>query len=165
MRVGIGYDVHRFDGKRPLKIGGVVIPSPRGLAGHSDADVLLHAVADALFGAIGAPDLGEQFPPNDPRWRNADSRVFVEAARRAIRRLGWTVGNVDATVIADQPKLIGYKTGMSRVISRLLNIDPARVSVKAKTTEGFAPGRRGIAAQAVVLLERSRRRTPPRNTR
>lgn len=168
MRVGIGYDVHRFNGPargkhpRPLKLGGVVIPSPRGLAGHSDADVLLHAVADALFGAIGAPDLGEQFPPGDPRTRNADSRMFVEAARRAIQRQGWTVGNVDATVIADHPKLIGYKTRMARAIGRLLGVGAGCVSVKAKTTEGFAPGKDGIAAQAIVLLERSRRQTPAR---
>ena len=162
MRVGIGYDIHRFNGpargtrKRPLKLGGVVIPSARGLAGHSDADVLLHAVADALFGAIGAPDLGEQFPPNDPRWRNADSRLFVETACRALRRQGWRVGNVDTTVMADAPKLTGYKSRISRSISRMLGVEPRRVSVKAKTTEGFAPGTRGIAAQAVVLLKPAR---------
>ena len=96
MRIGLGYDAHRFGGKRPLRLGGIVIPFPRGLAGHSDADVLLHAVADALFGAIGAPDIGEQFPPSDSRYRNADSRVFVRAAHRQIRRRGWTVGNLDA---------------------------------------------------------------------
>lgn len=164
MRVGIGYDIHRFNGpsrkagKRPLKLGGVVIPSASGLAGHSDADVLLHAVADALFGAIGAPDLGEQFPPGDPRYRNADSRRFIEAACRAVRRQGWTVGNVDTTVVADAPKLTGYKTRISRSISRMLGVPPGRVSVKAKTTEGFAPGKGGIAAHAVVLLERRKGR-------
>ena len=152
MRVGIGYDIHRFDGKRPLKLGGVAIPSARGLAGHSDADVLLHAVADAIFGAIGAPDLGEQFPPSDPRWRNADSRVFVRRALALARRKGLAVGNVDATVVADAPKLIGHKPRISRAISELLGVRPADVSVKAKTTEGFAPGKGGMAAQAVVLL-------------
>ena len=165
MRVGLGYDIHRFNGpargagRRPLKIGGVVIPSPRGLAGHSDADVLLHAVADALFGAIGAPDLGEQFPPQDPRWRNADSRVFIAEACRRLRRAGWAVGNVDTTVVADAPKLTGYKIRISRSIGRLLGVDAARVSVKAKTTEGFAPGKGGIAAQAVVLLKPAGKRT------
>ena len=159
MRVGIGYDVHRFDGKRPLKLGGVTIPSSRGLRGHSDADVLLHAVADALFGAIGAPDLGEQFPSSDPRYRDADSRLFVARASAAARRKGWTVGNVDATVVADAPRLVGYKARMARSIGRMLAIDASRVSIKAKTTEGFAPGGGGIAAHAVVLLKpRSRGR-------
>ena len=156
MRVGIGYDIHRFNGKRPLKLGGVTIPFSRGLAGHSDADVLLHAIADALLGAVGAPDLGEQFPPADPRYRNAESQRFVRAAYATVRRRGWSVGNVDATVIADAPKLTAYKARMSRAIGRMLAIDAARVSVKAKTTEGFAPGKGGIAAQAVVLLQRAR---------
>jgi len=164
MRVGIGYDIHRFNGagrgagRRPLKLGGVTIPSARGLAGHSDADVLLHAVTDALLGAVGAPDLGEQFPSSNPRYRNADSRQFIEAARKTVRRLGWSIGNIDATVIADAPTLTGYKARMSQTIGRLLGIPAARVSVKAKTTEGFAPGKSGIAAQAVVLLNpRSRK--------
>ncbi len=157
MRVGIGYDIHRFDGRRPLKLGGITIPAARGLAGHSDADVLLHAVADAILGAVGAPDLGEQFPPNDPRWRGADSRVFVRRALLLARRKGWTVGNVDATVVADAPKLVGYKVLMSQAIGKLLDVEPERVSVKAKTTEGFAPGKGGIAAHAVVLLAPARK--------
>ena len=154
MRVGIGYDVHRFNGRRPLKLGGVHIPAAKGLGGHSDADVLLHAIADALLGAIGEPDLGEQFPPGDRRYRNADSRIFVQAAYAKVRRRGLSVGNVDATVIAQIPKLTGYKRQMREAISRLLQIDPTLVSVKAKTTEGFEPSTRGIAAQAVVLLKR-----------
>jgi 2-C-methyl-D-erythritol 2,4-cyclodiphosphate synthase len=158
MRVGMGYDIHRFDGRRPLKLGGVRIPSARGLAGHSDADVLLHAVADALFGAIGAPDIGEQFPPHEPRYRGTDSQEFVAAALRQVRAKGWAVGNVDATVIADAPRLTAHKGRMAQTIGRLLGIAASRVSVKAKTTEGFAPGRRGIAAHAVVLLRASRRR-------
>lgn len=154
MRVGIGYDVHRFSGKsrRPLKLGGVAIPFPRGLAGHSDADVLLHALADALFGAVGAGDLGEHFPPGDPRYRDADSGQFVETAGDLVRRHGWAVSNVDTTVIADAPTLAGYKLPMRHAIARLLNIHHTAVSVKAKTTEGLSPGKRGIAAQAVVLL-------------
>ena len=157
MRIGIGYDVHRFNGKRPLKLGGVTIPSARGVSGHSDADVLLHALADALLGAVGEPDLGEQFPSSDPRYRHADSRLFVERAYAAVKRQGWAVGNVDATVIADAPKLTNHKTRMSQAISKLLQVAPSQVSVKAKTTEGFAPGKGGIAAQAVVLLQRARR--------
>jgi 2-C-methyl-D-erythritol 4-phosphate cytidylyltransferase/2-C-methyl-D-erythritol 2,4-cyclodiphosphate synthase len=156
MRVGIGYDIHRFNGRghRPLKLGGVTVPAARGLAGHSDADVLLHALTDALLGAVGAPDIGEQFPPNDPRWRNADSRLFIEAACKAVRRAGMTVGNVDATVIADSPKLTGHKPKICRSIGRLLNLPAGRVSVKAKTTEGFPPGKGGIAAHVVVLLQK-----------
>ena len=158
MRVGIGYDIHRFDGKRPLKLGGVTIPFSRGLLGHSDADVLLHALADALLGAIGAPDLGEQFPSGNPRYRNADSRMFVQHAYRQVRRRGLSVGNVDATVIADAPKLTAHKARMRDAISRLLGVSAERVSVKAKTTEGFAPGKGGIAAHAVVLLTPSKKR-------
>ncbi len=154
MRIGIGYDVHRFNGTGPLKLGGVTVPSSRGLAGHSDADVLLHALTDALLGAIGAPDIGEQFPSSDPRYRAADSRTFVRAACAQVRRRGWRVGNVDATVIADAPTLTGYKAKMCRAMSELLAVAPAQVSVKAKTTEGFAPGAKGIAAQAVVLLKK-----------
>lgn len=167
MRVGIGYDVHRFDGKRPLRLGGVTIPFPRGLAGHSDADVLLHAVADALLGAVGAPDLGAQFPSSDPRYRHADSRQFVRAAYATVRHQGWSIGNVDATVIADAPQLIHYKAQMSRAISRLLRVRATQVSVKAKTTEAFCPGKGGIAAHAVVLLtpRPSASRAPARSRR
>ena len=158
MRVGIGYDIHRFDGKRPLKLGGVTIPFSRGLLGHSDADVLLHALADALWAASGPPDLGEQFPSGNPRYRNADSRMFVQHAYRQVRRRGLSVGNVDATVIADAPKLTAHKARMRSAISRLLGVSVERVSVKAKTTEGFAPGKGGIAAHAVVLLTPSKKR-------
>ena len=151
----MGYDIHRFDGKGPLRLGGVTIPFSRGLSGHSDADVLLHAIADALFGAIGAPDLGEQFPPGDPRYRKVDSRLFVRQAIAQVRRQGFCVGNVDATVIAEKPTLIGYKQKMAQGIGQLLDVDATQVSVKAKSTEGFSPGRRGIAAHVVVLLKRS----------
>lgn len=156
MRIGFGYDIHRFDNRRPLVLGGVRIPNARGLKGHSDADVLLHAIADALLGAVGAADLGEQFPPGDARYRNADSRSFVRAVYTGVRRRGWTVGNLDATVIADTPHLTAYKAQMREVIGGLLDLDPSLVSVKAKTTEGFEPCSRGMAAQAVVLLKRSR---------
>ena len=159
MRIGIGYDAHRFNGKGPLRLGGITIPSARGLAGHSDADVLLHAVADALFGAIGAPDIGEQFPSKDAQWRNADSRRFVERAMQLVRRKGWRVENLDATVIADQPRLVGHKPHMSKAIGALLGVSAQQVSVKAKTTEAFCPGKGGVAAQAIVLLRPARRAT------
>ncbi|MBI4598392.1 MAG: 2-C-methyl-D-erythritol 2,4-cyclodiphosphate synthase [Candidatus Omnitrophica bacterium] len=156
MRVGIGYDVHRFHGKGPLRLGGIIVPSARGLLGHSDADVLLHAVADALFGAIGAADIGEQFPSSDSKWRKVNSRRFIDAAIRQVRRKGFAVANIDATVVADTPKLIGYKTKMAKAISAMLKIAPSQVSVKAKTTETFCPGKEGIAAQAVVLLDKAK---------
>lgn len=163
MRVGIGYDSHRFNARRgPLKLGGVAIPHSRGLVGHSDADVLLHAVADALLGAIGAPDLGELFPPSDPRYRQQDSRWFVAQAHAKIRRAGWRVGNLDTTVIADAPALTPHKTSMRAVISQLLGIAPSAVSVKAKTTEGLSPGAKGIAAHVVVLLKPAARSRQPR---
>ncbi|MBI4323388.1 MAG: 2-C-methyl-D-erythritol 2,4-cyclodiphosphate synthase [Candidatus Omnitrophica bacterium] len=158
MRIGIGYDIHRFNGRRGiLTLGGIGIPQAPTLAGHSDADVLLHALADALLGAIGAPDLGELFPPTDPKYRHADSRLFVQAARARIARAGWRVSNVDATVVTDEPTLTPYKPKMRRAISRLLQVKPSDVSVKAKTTEGLPPGKRGIAAQVVVLLKKARR--------
>ena len=154
MRIGIGYDSHRFNAKPgPIQLGGVAIPSARGLVGHSDADVLLHAITDALLGAIGAPDIGELFPPTDRRYKGVNSRWFVEQAYRKVQRAGWQVGNVDTTVVADTPTLTPYKTKMRQTISRLLKIAPGAVSVKAKTTEGLAPGSRGIAAHAVVLLK------------
>lgn len=152
MRVGIGYDIHRFNGPGPVRLGGVTVPSPHGLEGHSDADVLLHAVADAILGAIGAPDLGEQFPPSDPRFRGADSRSFVRAAVAQAARAGYRVGNLDATVIADTPRLVGQKPRIAHAIAQLLGVGDRLVSVKAKTTEGFSPAEGGIAAQAVVLL-------------
>jgi 2-C-methyl-D-erythritol 2,4-cyclodiphosphate synthase len=156
MRIGIGYDIHRFNGKGPLRLGGVTVPARRGLAGHSDADVLLHAVADAIFGAIGAPDIGEQFPPSDPKWRGVSSDLFVRRALKLARQKGWAVGNVDATVVADAPKLTGHKTRMAKAISNMLDISPACVSIKAKTTEGFSPGKAGMAAHAIVLLRHVR---------
>ncbi len=152
VRVGIGYDVHRFSGHGPLRLGGITIPFARGLEGHSDADVLLHAVADALLGAIGAPDIGELFPSADPRYRRANSQVFVRGAYALVTRQGWALGNLDATVMADAPSLSSYKARMCQVLSRLLHVTTQQVSVKAKTTEAFCPSTHGIAAHVVVLL-------------
>ncbi len=158
MRIGIGYDVHRFSGKGPIRLGGIDLPNAKGLSGHSDADVLLHAIADALFGAAGLPDIGEQFPSSDKRYRAVDSAVFVKTAATQIRRLGWQVANVDATVIADRPKLTGHKARMAQAIGKLLSVPASCVSVKAKTTEGCCPGKQGIVAQAVVLLKPLRKK-------
>jgi 2-C-methyl-D-erythritol 2,4-cyclodiphosphate synthase len=154
-RVGSGFDVHAFAAGRPLVIGGVTIPFPRGLAGHSDADVLLHAIADALLGALALGDLGRHFPDTDPQWRGADSRVLLRHAFSLAANLGYTVGNVDATVIAQAPKLAPHVDAMRRNIAQDLRCDVDRVSVKATTTErlGFAGREEGIAALATVLVE------------
>lgn len=158
MRVGIGYDVHRFEAGRFLRLGGVDIPFRRKLVGHSDADVLLHAVTDALYGAVAAGDIGAQFPSSNARYRRADSRLFVQAAHQSIRRRGWVVQNMDAVLITDAPKLLDYRDLIRRSVGRLLKTSPERISIKAKTTEGFPPGDKGIAAYAVVLLTRMRRK-------
>ncbi len=152
MRIGIGYDSHRFGGSGPLKLGGVSIPHDRGLDGHSDADVLLHAIADALFGAIGAPDIGQQFPPGEERTRGADSSLFIRTAVEQVRKKGLRIGNVDSVVIADAPKLSDHKDTMRQSIAAMLGIQSEMVGVKAKTTEGFDPRDGGISARAIVLL-------------
>ena len=153
MRVGHGFDVHALVAGRPLIIGGVTIPFERGLAGHSDADVLLHAVADALLGAAGLGDIGEHFPDTDAAYLNADSRVLL---RRVFELLAdrWTIVNIDATVIAEAPRLAPYKAEMAENIAADLRIALSQVNVKAKTTErlGFTGRGEGIAAEAVVLI-------------
>jgi len=157
MRIGLGFDIHRFTSRGgTLKLGGVTIPHSRGLAGHSDGDVLLHAIADALLGAIAGPDLGELFPSSDPSLRQADSRRFVEHSYALVRRAGWRVANLDAVVVSDAPRLAPHKPKILQALGRLLALPPEAVSVKSKTTEGFSPGADGISAQAVVLLERAK---------
>ena len=154
MRIGIGYDIHPYGDPGSLMLGGVRIPHTNRLAGHSDADVLLHAIADALLGAIGAPDLGELFPSSDARHRNKGSRAFVEEAVKRVSKAGFRVVNLDTIIIADAPpKISPQKAKMRAEIGRLLHVPAALVSVKAKTTEGFPPAAGGIAAHAVVLLE------------
>ena len=153
MRVGHGFDVHALVAGRPLIIGGVRIPFELGLAGHSDADVLLHAVSDALLGAAGLGDIGEHFPDTDAAYANADSRVLL---RRVFELLAdrWVIVNVDATVIAEAPRLAPYKAQMAENIAADLRIAPSQVNIKAKTTErlGFTGRGEGIAAEAVVLI-------------
>jgi 2-C-methyl-D-erythritol 4-phosphate cytidylyltransferase/2-C-methyl-D-erythritol 2,4-cyclodiphosphate synthase len=155
-RVGQGHDLHRLVEGRPLVIGGVTIPYDRGLAGHSDADVLLHAVTDAVLGAAGLGDIGRHFSDRDPRWAGADSRLFLREAARLAREAGWKVVNVDATVHAQAPKLAPHAAAMAAHVAQALGIVPEDVNVKAKTAEGLGPlGRgEGIAADAVVLLAR-----------
>lgn len=153
-RVGTGFDVHRLTAGEELWLGGVKIDHDRGLAGHSDADVALHALVDALLGAIGAGDIGRHFPPSDPQWKGAASARFVEHAAHLVREAGYTVGNVDLTLICEAPKIGPHREAMRMSIAALLATDLDRVSVKATTTEklGFAGRGEGIAAQAVATV-------------
>jgi 2-C-methyl-D-erythritol 2,4-cyclodiphosphate synthase len=146
--------VHALVPGRKLVVGGVEIPFERGLEGHSDADVLLHAITDAALGAAALGDIGRHFPDTDPRYRDADSRELLRAAARMVQQAGWVVVNVDTTIIAQAPKMAPYIALMAKNIAADLGIAPGHVNVKAKTTEGlgFAGRGEGIAAQAVVLL-------------
>ena len=154
IRTGIGYDVHPFAEGRRLVLGGVEIPAPRGLAGHSDADVLLHAIMDALLGAAAIGDIGVHFPPSDPRWRGADSRDLLRRVRELLGP-GWTIANVDATIIAETPRLGPHREQMRDAIADALEIGVDRVNVKATTNEGlgFVGREEGIAALAIATLD------------
>ncbi|MCM2356625.1 MAG: 2-C-methyl-D-erythritol 2,4-cyclodiphosphate synthase [Geobacteraceae bacterium] len=156
MRIGHGYDVHRLVEGRKLILGGVDIPWEKGLLGHSDADVLLHAISDAILGAIAAGDIGKHFPDTDPRYKGADSLKLLAHVMALADCKGYRLGNLDATIVAQRPKLAPHIAGMRDNIARVLAADPDRVNVKATTTEelGFAGRGEGIAAYAVVLLER-----------
>lgn len=153
IRVGIGYDVHAFAAGRRLVLGGVEIPSERGLIGHSDADVLLHAVMDALLGAAGLGDIGVRFPPSDPQWRDADSRVLLADVGAAIAA-DFEIVHIDTTVVAEQPKIGPHRTAIQAAIAETLGIEPTRVNVKASTNErmGFVGREEGIAALAVATI-------------
>ncbi len=153
-RIGQGYDVHALVPGRQLIVGGVTIPHPRGLLGHSDADVLLHAITDALLGAAGLGDIGRHFPDTDERWRGADSRHLLRATLALVRTAGWAVNNLDCTVIAQAPRMAPHIPAMVANIAADLAVAPGLVNVKAKTNErlGFEGRAEGIAAQAVVLL-------------
>jgi 2-C-methyl-D-erythritol 2,4-cyclodiphosphate synthase len=153
MRIGQGFDVHALVAGRKLVIGGVTIPYARGLAGHSDADVLLHAICDALLGAAGLGDIGRHFPDSDPAYKNADSRTLLRTVKRKIEPLRPV--NIDATIMAQEPRMAPHVARMAENIAADLGIAPAAVNIKATTTEhlGFVGRAEGIAAQAVVLLE------------
>ena len=153
-RIGQGFDVHPLVPGRRLLLGGVEIPFEQGLHGHSDADVLLHAITDAILGAAGLGDIGRLFPDSDVRWKGADSRILLREVMARVRDSGWRVGNVDATVVAQAPRISAYVEAMRALIAGDLGIDPACVNIKGKTTEklGFVGRGEGIAAQAVALL-------------
>ncbi|WP_214686009.1 2-C-methyl-D-erythritol 2,4-cyclodiphosphate synthase [Exiguobacterium sp. s155] len=157
MRIGQGFDVHAFAEGRPLILGGIEIPHERGLLGHSDADVLLHTIADAALGAIAAGDIGKHFPDTDPEFKDADSKVLLRHVWQLVKDQGYVLGNVDATVMAQRPKLRPYIDEMRAIIAELLEADIEQVNVKATTTEklGFTGREEGIAAQAVILLNRA----------
>lgn len=156
MRIGHGYDVHRLVPDRRLVLGGVEIPFERGLLGHSDADVLTHAVMDALLGAAALGDIGQHFPDHDPAYAGADSLVLLDQVTVLLAERGWRVGNVDATVIAQRPKLASYIPQMRANLARRMGVELEQVNVKATTEEGlgFTGGGEGIAVHAVVLLEK-----------
>jgi 2-C-methyl-D-erythritol 4-phosphate cytidylyltransferase/2-C-methyl-D-erythritol 2,4-cyclodiphosphate synthase len=153
-RTGMGFDVHAFSGDGPIMLGGVEVPHNRGLAGHSDADVVLHAITDALLGAAGLGDIGEHFPPSDPRWKGADSSLFLARAVELAREKGALIDHVDCTIIAEAPKVGPHRAAMRARIAQVMGLDVDQVSVKATTTEGlgFAGRREGIAAQAVASI-------------
>jgi 2-C-methyl-D-erythritol 2,4-cyclodiphosphate synthase len=154
MRIGHGYDVHRLVEGRKLILGGVEIPHDLGLLGHSDADVLLHAICDAILGAIAAGDIGQHFPDSDPQFKGISSLTLLQRVVELAHSRGWVVGNLDTTIIAQQPKLAGYLPQMVDRIARCCGISPSQVNVKATTTEklGFEGQQEGISAHAVVLL-------------
>jgi len=157
-RVGQGWDVHALVPGRDLIMGGVTIPFSKGLLGHSDADVLLHALIDALLGAMGKGDIGEHFPDTDPQWKNADSKKLLSTVAQSLRQEGWQVVNVDTTVVAQAPRLASHLPLMRETVAGLLGTDPQRVNIKAKTAEKMGPVGQGqsIEAQAVVLIRSTR---------
>lgn len=156
LRIGHGYDVHRLVAERRLILGGVDVPYEFGLLGHSDADVLTHAVMDALLGAAALGDIGRHFPDTDPAYKDADSLNLLDHVMKRLEQCGWRVGNVDATIIAQRPKLAVYLPQMKENLAKHMNVDPEQVNVKATTEEklGFTGSGEGIAVHAVALLEK-----------
>ena len=154
MRIGYGWDSHEFKRGIPLRIGGVTLPFPKGLGGHSDGDVLLHAITDALLGAIAGPDIGSLFPPSDPQWKGADSAVFLQEALKRVRQAGYAVVNLDSTLILAAPKIGPHTAAIRENICDLMNLPPDCVGIKAKTPEGMGTDNAAIA-HVTVLLEKT----------
>jgi 2-C-methyl-D-erythritol 2,4-cyclodiphosphate synthase len=153
MRIGYGWDSHAFKSGVPLKIGGIAFDHPSGLAGHSDGDVLLHAITDALLGAVAAGDIGSFFPPGDPRWKNADSAVFLQTALEEVQHAGYRIANIDTTLVLAAPKIGPVAEKLRERVAELLSIDPGAVGIKAKTPEGLNQDDVAVA-HAIVLLEK-----------
>ncbi len=156
IRIGFGYDVHAFATDRPLILGGVTIPSERGLSGHSDADAVIHAIVDALLGAAALGDIGQHFPSSDERWKNQPSSVFLDYTYDLLCQQHYTINNIDTTIVAEHPKLSSYIQAMRTHLAEHLHLTREQVSVKATTTDGlgFTGRKEGIACYAVVLLEK-----------
>jgi 2-C-methyl-D-erythritol 2,4-cyclodiphosphate synthase len=156
VRIGQGYDVHKLVKNRPLVLGGVTIEHEKGLAGHSDADVLIHSLCDALLGAAGEGDIGKHFPDSDSNYKNIDSRILLREVMSLLQKENWQLVNADMTIIAQEPKLAPHIAGMRRLLAKDMNIDESQLNIKATTTErlGFCGREEGIAAQAVVLVEK-----------
>jgi len=161
MRIGYGWDSHEFVRGVPLKIGGVTLPHQSGLGGHSDGDVLLHAITDALLGAVAAPDIGSLFPPSDPKWKGADSIVFLREALKRVEEADYTLSNIDSTLILTEPKIGPHTAAIRKRVSELLNIPGDAIGIKAKTPEGMGTDNAAIA-HVTVLLER--KTAPARKT-
>src|SRR3954471_10341070 len=155
IRVGIGYDSHRFEDGRPLVLGGIRIPHPRGLAGHSDADAVAHALIDAILGAAAAGDIGQHFPDTDPKWKGADSMELLRLAYELVRARGYVLSNADLTIIAEQPRLASHLGAMAACLSKRLGAPAGSVNLKAKTNErmGFIGRGEGLTVIAVATLE------------
>lgn len=152
-RIGFGWDSHEFKPGVPLRIGGILLSHDSGLAGHSDGDVLLHAITDALLGAVAAGDIGSYFPPGDPQWKGADSAVFVREAMNQIGARGYTVGNIDCTLVLTAPKIGPHAKAIQESVAKMLGIEPNRVGIKAKTPEGMGHDGAAVAHVAVLLTE------------
>lgn len=154
MLLGIGYDIHRLDNNRRLIMGGILFDVPYGLLGHSDADVVLHAVCDAMLGAAGLGDIGEHFPDNDPKWKNVSSMLLIKDVNTLIKEKGYSINNIDVNIIAEKPKIGARKKEIKLSIAQILNIKPEKINIKAKTNEGLDSVGRGeaISAQAIVSL-------------
>src|SRR5215472_1320842 len=150
-RIGYGWDSHEFTRGTPLKIGGMTLPHNQGLGGHSDGDVLLHALTDALLGAVAAPDIGTLFSPSDPRWKGADSAVFLQEALRRVEEAGYTIANLDSTLILSAPKIGPHAAVIRKHISELLNLSEDAIGIKAKTPEGMGTDNAAIAHVTVLL--------------
>lgn len=155
-RVGIGYDAHQFVAGCPFILGGVTIEHSKGLLGHSDADALSHAISDAILGAAALGDMGKFFPDTDPKWKNADSLSMLKECARLAGEKGWSIGNVDSTIVCQKPKLAGYIGPMILKIAATLEVSADKISIKAKTTEemGFEGRQEGLSTQAIVLLKK-----------
>ena len=154
MRIGYGWDSHEFKQGVPLMIGGVHLPHDKGLSGHSDGDVLLHAITDAILGALAAGDIGSYFPPTDSKWKGADSAIFLAEALKQMRKAGYTIGNVDSTLILDQPKIGPHAAKIQAKVAKLLGIQPGAVGIKAKTPEGLGTDNAAIAHVALLLVKK-----------